>query len=58
MDTIANIIHLTSREKIYGDELDDNKRTILLDQEQKREALIKTLMNKYTQPGTLFSILC
>lgn len=53
-DTIDNIPRLTTSEKIYTDKLcPHNKRPLMLRPEQKSEALMMTLVEKYSQPGDL-----
>lgn len=54
-DTIAIINRFTAHEKVYGDEPNYNNQTVLMPPERNIEALIKTLLNKYTQPTDLVS---
>lgn len=51
---IEKILRLTACDNFYGDELNKNNRTMMLRPEQKSVSLIKTLLNKYTQPVDLF----
>lgn len=47
METVDNIPCLTDRERVYGDELNENIRLIRLRPEQTSKELIKTLINMY-----------
>lgn len=52
-DTIDNIPRLTADEKAYTTEVGDRNRPLMLRLEQKSEALLMTLEEKYSQPGDL-----
>lgn len=52
-ETIEKIAHLMGREKSYTDRLDKYKRPLLIQPEQKGMAVMKYLVDKYSQPGDL-----
>lgn len=56
-DTIDNITYLKAHNHVYENEFNGNNPPMLLRPELKSLTLKKVLVNNYTQPVDLFSIL-